>query len=36
LGPIDLRRGDIIRAIVCLGNPIELLRRIEESSFTAV
>jgi hypothetical protein len=35
LGPIDRRRGGIIRAVVGLGKPIELLRRLEESSFTA-
>jgi len=35
LGPIDRRRGDIIRAALGLGNLIELLRRLEESSFTA-
>ena len=35
LGPIDRRRGGIIRAVVGLGKPIELLRRLEELSFTA-
>ena len=35
LRPIDRRRGGIIRAVVGLGKPIELLRRLEESSFTA-
>ena len=35
LGPIDRRRGGIIRAVVGLGKPIELLRHLEESSFTA-
>ena len=35
LGPIDRRRGAIIRAVVGLGKPIELLGRLEESSFTA-
>jgi hypothetical protein len=35
LGLIDRRRGVIIRAVVGLGKPIELLRRLEESSFTA-
>jgi hypothetical protein len=35
LEPIDRRRGGIIRAVVGLGKPIELLRRLEESSFTA-
>jgi hypothetical protein len=35
LGPIDRRRGGIIRAVVGLGKPIELLRRLEGSSFTA-
>jgi hypothetical protein len=32
---IDRRRGGIIRAVVGLGKPIELSRRLEESSFTA-
>jgi alkanesulfonate monooxygenase SsuD/methylene tetrahydromethanopterin reductase-like flavin-dependent oxidoreductase (luciferase family) len=32
LGPIDRRRGGIIRAVVGLSKPIELLRRLEESS----
>jgi hypothetical protein len=35
LEPIDRRRGGIIRAVVGLGKTIELLRRLEESSFTA-
>jgi hypothetical protein len=35
LGSIDRRRGGIIRAVVGLSKPIELLRRLEESSFTA-
>jgi hypothetical protein len=35
LEPIDRRCGGIIRAVVGLGKPIELLRRLEESSFTA-
>jgi hypothetical protein len=35
LGPIDRRRGGIIRAVVRRGKPIELLRRLEESSFSA-
>jgi hypothetical protein len=30
LGPIDRRCGGIIRAVVGLGKPIELLRQIEE------
>jgi hypothetical protein len=30
LGPIDRRRGGIIRAVVGLGKPIELLRCLEE------
>ena len=30
LGPIDQRRGGIIRAVVGLGKPIELLGRLEE------
>jgi hypothetical protein len=34
LEPIDRRRGGIIRAVVGLGKPIELLRRLDESSFT--
>jgi hypothetical protein len=34
LGPIDGRRGGIIRAVVGLGKRIELLRRLDESSFT--
>jgi hypothetical protein len=34
-GPIDRRRGGIIRAVVGLGKPIALLRRLEEASFTA-
>jgi hypothetical protein len=33
--PIDRRRGGIIRAVVGLGKPIEQLRCLEESSFTA-
>jgi hypothetical protein len=32
LGPIDHRRGGIIRAVVGLGKSIELLRCLEESS----
>jgi hypothetical protein len=35
LGPIDRRHGGIIRAVVRLGEPIELLRRLGELSFTA-
>jgi hypothetical protein len=35
LEPIDRRRGGIIRAVVGLGKPIELLRRLEEPSFAA-
>jgi len=35
LGPIDRRRIGIIRAALGLGKLIELLRRFEESSFTA-
>ena len=35
LGPIDPRRGSIIRAVVGLGKPTELLRRLEEPSFSA-
>jgi hypothetical protein len=34
LRPIDLRRGGIIRAVVGLGKPIELLRRLEEPPLT--
>ena len=30
LRPIDRRRGGIIRVVVSLGKPIELLRRLEE------
>jgi hypothetical protein len=35
LGPIDRRRGDIIRAVVGLGKPIEVFRRLEEPPLTA-
>jgi hypothetical protein len=35
LWSIDRQRGGIIRAVVGLGKPIELLRCLEESSFTA-
>ena len=35
LEPIDRRRGGIIRAVVGLGKPIELLRRLDEPSFAA-
>jgi hypothetical protein len=35
LEPIERQRAGIIRAVVGLGKPIELLRRLEESSFTA-
>jgi hypothetical protein len=35
LWSIDRRRGGIIRAVVGIGKPIELLRCLEESSFTA-
>jgi hypothetical protein len=35
LWSIDRQRGGIIRAVVGLGKQIELLRCIEESSFTA-
>ena len=35
LWPIGRRRGGIIRAAVGLGKPIELLRCLEELSFTA-
>ena len=34
LRPIDPRRGGIIRAVVSLGKPIELLRRLEEPPLT--
>jgi hypothetical protein len=34
LRPIDCRRGGIIRAVVGLGKPIELLRRLEEPPLT--
>jgi hypothetical protein len=34
LRPIDRRRGGIIRAVVGLGKPIELLRRLEEPPLT--
>jgi hypothetical protein len=34
LRPIDPRRGGIIRAVVGLGKPIELLRRLEEPPLT--
>jgi hypothetical protein len=32
---IDRQRGGIIRVVVGLGKSIELLRPLEESSFTA-
>ena len=34
LRPIDRRRGGIIRVVVSLGKPIELLRRLEEPPLT--
>jgi hypothetical protein len=34
LRPIDRQRGGTIRAVVGLGKPIELLRRIEEPPLT--
>jgi hypothetical protein len=35
LGPIDRRRGGIIRAVVGLGKPIELFRRLKEPPMNA-
>jgi hypothetical protein len=34
LRPIDPRRSGIIRAVIGLGKPIELLRRLEEPPLT--
>jgi hypothetical protein len=34
LRPIDPRRGGIIRVVVSLGKPIEVLRRLEEPPFS--
>lgn len=35
LGPIDCRRGGIIRAVIGLGKPIEPFRRLEKLRLTA-
>ena len=35
LGPIDRRRGGIVRAVVGLGKPIGLFRRLKEPPLTA-
>ena len=35
LGPIDCRRGGIIRAVVGLGKPIDLFRRLDQPPLTA-